>query len=222
MLAVTASTSGRPAPPPSSSPSPARRRPPPGVRLRRGDLPTGRRQPWLVDYETSLAGLGLVTGRGSEGDAPVAVLLSVTTAGAGFFVRGRLDCPGLALPCEVCGVTVPVPLGGGGDAAAVTFDVWLDPSDAGADGLAAADGGDADAVAWPPHASAVDLTQCAAGAAQAALPGRVVCGAPACAGGEWVAGEGGVGAGAGSTPTPPAGAAFGRLAGLKARLERGQ
>lgn len=175
------------------------------MRLRRGDLPTGRRQPWLVDYETSLAGLGL----SEVGDAPLAVSLSVTTTGNGFFVRGRLTPPGglLALPCEACGVPVPISL----DSA---FEVWLDPSEDAADG----DGGDADVVPWPPHASSVDLTPAAAGAGKAALPGRVVCGAVACAVVEWVAGGGGEEGAAGVKGA--ATAAFGRLAGLRSRLEK--
>jgi len=195
-IAVSASASGRPAPA-----TRGRRPPPPGVRLRRGDLPTGRRQPWLVEYQTSLAGLGLDGGE----HAPVAVLLSVTTTGAGFFVRGRLDSPALTLPCEACGTRVPVSL------EAATFEVWLDPSGGGVNG--GVDGGDADALPWPAHASAVDLTPAASGAGKAALPGRVVCGAPACAVVEWVAGRE-----AGAAPLPVAGSAFGRLAGLKDRL----
>lgn len=43
----------------TKSPKSKRRKQPPAVGLRRGDIPWGSRQPWTIDYQTSLANLHL-------------------------------------------------------------------------------------------------------------------------------------------------------------------
>jgi hypothetical protein len=208
-----AAGAGRP-----STPSTRPRRPPPGVRLRRSDLPLGRPQPWDLEFPTSLAGLGIVKDDDEAEDAPLAVRLAISEAGGGYLLRGRVVSPApLRLPCDGCGAPVAVCLDEA-DAAGASFQVWLDPGLGG--GGSDDDGGDADALPWPPHRAAVDLTAVAAAAAAAALPTRRSCGAPTCvlsSGGAVAleAREAGGGGGGGG------GGAFGKLAGLKARLARG-